>query len=120
MVNLYNRYLKLKKQNKNKMYLFPCGKFYIFLDEDCETINKYMVLKPTLYNKRIYKCGFPNNKLDEYIERFKNINLDVEIIKNDVIDYTALVKYIQSINMNDVTPMDAFNHLVKIKELINE
>lgn len=34
MSKLYDKYLELKKKDESKMYLFRCGNFYIFLDED--------------------------------------------------------------------------------------
>lgn len=36
---LYDKYLILKQKDKEKLYLFKNGNFYIFLDDDCDYIN---------------------------------------------------------------------------------
>ena len=43
MSKIYNEYLRLKKDDSNKLYLFKSGKFYIFLGEDCDLINECLV-----------------------------------------------------------------------------
>ena len=43
MSKIYNKYLELKEENNEKMYLFKSGRFYIFLADDCDKINEYMV-----------------------------------------------------------------------------
>ena len=58
MSKIYNEYLKLKAQNADKLYLFKSGKFYIFVGEDCDTINNYVVLKKTNFSQESQKCGF--------------------------------------------------------------
>ena len=45
MSKIICKYLELKKQNPKKLYLFKSGKFYIFVGEDCDFINEYVVLK---------------------------------------------------------------------------
>ena len=44
---MYNKYVDLKKQNSDKLYLFKSGAFYIFLEDDAITINKYVNFKLT-------------------------------------------------------------------------
>ena len=56
MSKIYNKYLELKKENDDKFYLFKCGNFYIFLDEDAERINEYVV-----YNS--LTCDFVKMKI---------------------------------------------------------
>lgn len=36
MSKMYDVYLKEKEKDKELCYLFECGKFYIFLDEDAK------------------------------------------------------------------------------------
>lgn len=122
---LYNEYLKLKDSDRDTYYLFKCGLFYIFLDDDAKNVNKVTLLKLTNHASGVVKCGFPKEKLDDYLNVFKNIGINVKIIDNiDTFeDYSnkRLSKYlnkIRDIDLKDVTPMDAFNILVKLKELL--
>ena len=83
MSKLFDKYLILKKEDPNKLYLFRCGKFYIFLDEDCDFINDFVVLKKTPFTSNVFKCGFPDQSLEDYMRVFENLNLNVEIIENE-------------------------------------
>ena len=85
MSKIISEYLRLKRKNKDKLYLFKTGNFYIFLGDDAHYVNDYMVLKITKFSNDYDKCGFPISKIDDYKKVFKNINLDVEIID----DYNA-------------------------------
>lgn len=80
MSKLVNEYLRLKRKDKKKIYLFKNGNFYIFLGDDAKYINEYMVLKQTKFSKEYLKCGFPINKIDDYKRVFKNLKLNIEII----------------------------------------
>ena len=118
MGKLYEEYLKLKEENKEKLYLFKCGKFYIFLADDYDTINEYVVLKKVLFSKNIYKCGFPSNVLDNYLRVFNNHKLNVEIIENIEKKEIDLEKYLKNIDINQITPLEALLKLKEMKEKI--
>ena len=75
MSRLYDVYLKEKEKNNDLYYLFECGKFYIFLDNDAKKISSITTLKLTNLNKDIVKCGFPINSLDKLYRKL----LDYEI-----------------------------------------
>lgn len=77
MSKIYDNYLKLKKSNSNKYYLFKSGSFYIFIDEDAKKISEITTLKPTNLTNDIVKCGFPKSALDKYMSIFKNLNIDI-------------------------------------------
>ena len=127
MSKLYLEYLKKKKENNDKYYLFKSGLFYIFIDEDAKKINKITPLNITNLNNDIVKCGFPSNSLDKYLTIFKNLGLDVEIVgyienKNININKdisTKIIKKIKSININTLTPVKALNILNEFKELLD-
>ena len=70
---MYNEYLRLKSIDKDTLYLFKTGSFYIFLSDDAKLVSKYTTLKLIKHNKEIVKCGFPINSLDKYLDIFKNI-----------------------------------------------
>ena len=67
MGKLYIEYLKRKKEDCNKYYLFKSGLFYIFIDEDAKEISKITSLNITSLNNDIVKCGFPSNSLNKYL-----------------------------------------------------
>ena len=123
MSKIYNEYLRLKAEDSNKLYLFKSGKFYIFVGEDVDTINNYVVLKKTNFSNESQKCGFPEGVLDDYLRVFKNQNLNIEVIKtinnvNDTDKLKEISNYIKKIQINQITPLEAFEHLVKIKEML--
>lgn len=117
MSRLYERYLKEKNKNKDILYLFECGKFYIFIDEDAIKINSITTLKLTKLNNYVYKCGFPNNSLDKYLEIFKNLNLDVEVIKDED-KVPDISKVIKNINIDELTFEELKDLLKNVKEYI--
>ena len=127
MSKIYNKYLELRRKDNNKLYLFHNGMFYIFIGEDVDIINNYMVLKPTKFTNEVNKCGFPESRLQDYIKVFKNLNLDVEII--DYIElnpyiknskYEKIVDFTKNININNITPLKAMEILDKILRCIDE
>lgn len=123
MSKLYDLYVKEKSNDKDLLYLFECGKFYIFIDEDAIKINSITTLKLTKLNDSVFKCGFPNNSLDKYMEIFKNLDLKVKIIKyndNKILDNNKVIKKLKNININEVTPMESINLLKEIKEYLDE
>ena len=81
MSKLYDKYLELKKKDESKMYLFRCGNFYIFLDDDAYQINEYVVLKITSFAKNVCKCGFSLSSLDNYLKVFQNHKLSIEVVE---------------------------------------
>ena len=60
MSKLYNQYLKLKSDTKEKniIYLFKSGIFYICLDEDARKMSDIFDFKITPINEDVVKCGF--------------------------------------------------------------
>ena len=116
------KYLEKKNIDKNKYYLFECGMFYIFIDDDAYKISKYVPFKITRWNENIVKCGFPNNSIDKYIEIFNNLELDIEIVNNNDKDgvNNKIIKMIKDIDIDNISPLKAIEILYKFKELLNE
>ena len=122
MSKLYTRYLEKKNIDKDKYYLFECGMFYIFIDDDAYKISKYVPFKITKLNENIVKCGFPKNSIDKYMEIFNNLELYIEIVNNndkDVIN-DKIIKIIKDIDIDNISPLKAIEILYKFKELLNE
>ena len=122
MSKLYMKYLEKKNIDKNKYYLFECGMFYIFIDDDAYKISKYVPFKITRLNENIVKCGFPKNSIDKYIEIFNNLELDIEIVNNNDKDgvNNKIIKMIKDIDIDNISPLKAIEILYKFKELLNE
>ncbi len=130
MSKIYDKYLQLKEEDKDKLYLFKSGKFLIFIDQDADTINDYLVLKKTPFTKETHKCGFPCDRIDDYIRIFNKHNLNVEIIDNfePVVSndkllndkYNNVKKIINSIDINRITPIESIQYLEQIKRYIDE
>ena len=117
MSKIYDMYLNLKEKDNETLYLFKCGKFYIFIADDCDTISKYTTLKKVPFTNDVCKCGFPISSLNTYLSIFKNINLKVQVIdnlhnENDIFDK------IKSIDTNNMTGLEALNILNELKELV--
>lgn len=114
-----DKYNELKGIDSNKMYLFKSGKFYIFIADDCDKINNYIVLKKVKFTNDVLKCGFPENALDDYLRVFKNHNLNIEIVEDMALKKTDNVyDYIRKVNINNITPLEALIKLKEIKELV--
>lgn len=85
MSKLYNKYLECKEKDNSKYYLFKSGLFYVFIADDAIEISKVTTLKATKLTENLYKCGFPTNSLDKYLNIFEAIGKDVVIVDNDEI-----------------------------------
>lgn len=132
MSKLYEEYLKLKKDNNNVIYLFKSGIFYIALENDARTLNEKLGFKLTNLNENVVKCGFPQQKLDTYINIIKNLEFNVEIIDSkyekignysDYLNNNKLKDVITQIlntDMDNISFRDSFYFLEKIKKEIEE
>lgn len=126
MSKIYEKYLILKQRDDKKLYLFKNGNFYIFLKDDCDYINEYVVLKKTLFTKDVYKCGFPIQSLEQYMHVFHNHKLNVEVIDDyqsihlDSDHEDEVIASIRNLDINNLTPLAAINFLADLKEKVNE
>lgn len=125
MSKLYDKYLELKKKDESKMYLFRCGNFYIFLDDDAYQINEYVVLKITSFAKNVCKCGFPLSSLDNYLKVFQNHKLSIEVVEptevilSDEEKIRKVFSKLRKIKINEITPLDALVELSLLKEILD-
>lgn len=132
MSKLYNEYLKLKNINNNKLYLFKSGIFYIALDEDSKKLSELFEFKLTNLNDSITKCGFPQKRLEFYVEKLKSLNIPFEIVDlnyskidnySDYLNNNKIKNIIQSIldiDMDNTSFREAFDFLYKMKEEIKK
>ena len=120
---LFYQYLKLKKENNNKLYLFKSGIFYIALEDDAKTLSKLFNFKIINLNENVIKCGFPLKRLEYYTNMLKQNNLNFEIINNNFTEVEnssnylnndnlkRLINYIAKLDMNEISFKESFNIL---------
>ena len=113
MSKVVKEYLRLKRKNNDKLYLFKVGKFYIFIGDDADKINDYMVLKKTKFTNEYDKCGFPVDKISDYLRVLKNLKLDVEVIEE--IKEIDVINDLNNINIDNLSKEEAINLLKEIK-----
>lgn len=130
MSKLYKKYISLKIENPNKIYLFKVGIFYIFLDDDARLMSSVLKLKLTKLNSVIYKCGFPVNSSEKYFNLLKKYNYNICVVdENDI--YNTINSYknnnelkkialkIVSIDINALSISDAFELLSELQKSFN-
>ena len=127
MSKLYKSYLNLKNEDKEKIYLFKSGMFYIALDKDCEKLSEIFGFKQTKLNEQVNKCGFPISRLEFYIEQLNNRNLQFEIVDGDYSkienysDYMnnckikKIIQDIKEMDLNNITFKQAYEFLESAK-----
>lgn len=132
MSKLYNYYTILKMQNPNKFFLFKCGIFFIFLDEDAKTMSKILNLKLGNLNNEIVKCGFPEVSLNKYLNILESLNFDVEIVSSTesstinpqkYLDNTKIENIVQKILELDIDKLSisqTYDFLNKIQKELSE
>lgn len=125
MSKLYLEYLKRKREDSEKYYLFKSGLFYIFLDEDARNINKITPLNITNLNNDVVKCGFPSNSLEKYLNIFSNLGIKVELVEeikeNDNEDLNnKIIKKIKNLKIDTLTPLKALNILNELKDMLSD
>ena len=120
MSQIYEKYVALKEKDKNKIYLFRSGNFYIFLGEDADKINEYVVLKKTRFCKEAMKCGFPVSSLDAYLRVFHNHELKVKVVEKEKMSYEEILASLRGLDLDHTTPIRALNILKEWKEVLKK
>ena len=130
MSKLYENFMKLKSEDKSKIYLFKSGIFYISLNEDADILSKKFGFKITNLNEEVTKCGFPEKRLDFYLNLFKNNNIEFKIIdsKLGIVDnisdylnnekFRGIVKEITTIDFDDISYKEAYSKLKNIANIL--
>lgn len=123
MSKIIDKYKELKSLDSEKLYLFKSGKFYIFVGEDCDLINEYIVLKKVKFSGEYYKCGFPDVSFDDYMRVFSNHHLNIEVVNDFTLNHEnngeSVEDIISKLDLNKITPIEALNLLFKFKEILN-
>lgn len=117
MAKLYEQYLKLKGGNKEKLYLFKSGNFYLFLDEDAKKISEELGLKLTSYSKDISKCGFPIGEIKKYTKFLDLLKFNYEIVTSD---NDKVINEIMDIEINNMDERALKEVIIRWKEMVNK
>lgn len=127
MSNLFNNYSKLKQENKDLVYLFKSGVFYIALEEDAKLLSKMLDLKINTQNKSFIKCGFPVSKIEKYKMFLNNMNIKYRIFEeleedfiinyNPSLEVKKLIELINSKDIDSLSIIDAYKHMKQIQNL---
>lgn len=139
MSKIVDKYNELKNIDKDKLYLFESGIFYIFVNEDAKIINKKLYLKITQQGN-YFKCGFPIRSKEKYFELLKDKKINYEIIElekqnsrtknekqilkietislNNKSIEKEIIRKLKSINVEYYNPIEALNFLKELKEIV--
>ena len=101
MSKLYDKFLKLKSENSEKIYLFKSGIFYVALNEDAKLLSDKFGFKITNLNETVTKCGFPNTRLDFYLNLFQNNNIDFKLIDSEYGKVEKISDYLSNEKVKD-------------------
>lgn len=127
MSKLYVEYLKLKSENTDKLYLFKSGIFYIAIEDDAKKLSELFNFKLNNLNNTVMKCGFPQKRLEFYIDKLNSLNILFEIVDlnyskvDNYSDYLNnnkikdIIKSIIQIDMNNISFKESFEFLEKTK-----
>ncbi len=112
---MYDIYLEMKKENKDKMYLFKAGRFYYFLGEDADVASRELLLKKTKFSAQSDKRGFPENSFEKYSKFLNALKLDFEVVLNN---NDQVLTDIKSLNLNEISGADAISKLKEYQTIL--
>ena len=131
MSKLYQKYQQLKKENPEKCYLFKSGIFYIFLEDDAKTLGPMLSLKITTVNDSVVKCGFPTNTIQKYLNIFKTLPFEIEIVESNenkpisnsqycsLKNYEEIATELCKTDIDSLSISEAFAFLTKLQKKAN-
>lgn len=131
MSKLFDKYKTLKEIDKDKIYLFKSGIFYIALDKDAEFLSNTIGFKLTPLNEQVQKCGFPVNRIDYYKRIFDIGNINYEIVNDNNVSINietiqqderllAVINKLATIDFDNITYKQAFEILEDTSKKIKE
>lgn len=108
MSKLINQYKVLKESDKNKIYLFKSGIFYVAIDRDAQFLSDTIGFKLTNLNETTKKCGFPVSRIDYYKKIFDMGNINYELIEDSKVALDLKNKSLNDVIIN-ITNLDFDN-----------
>ena len=109
MSKLYDNFVNFKDSNKDKIYLFKSGIFFIALNEDATKLSEIFGFKITNLNDTVTKCGFPAKRIEYYSSLLDKMNIEFELIDSNSKKVENSSEYISNLNFNSI-----IDKLVKI------
>ena len=128
MSKLNDKFLSLKNSNKDTLYLFKSGIFFIALNEDATKLSEIFGFKVTNLNDTVTKCGFPAKRLEYYSSLLDKMNIKFEVIdancqkvenNSDYINnlnFTSIIDKLVKIDFDNITFKEAFDILYDLSE----
>lgn len=124
MSKLFSKYLELKNTNKDNIYLFKSGIFFLALQDDAEKLSQELNLKITNLNPDVVKCGFPVSRQEHYFrileakkiaftivdDTYGTIKNYSDYINNDKLK--GIVNKILSIDFDNISYKEAYELLL--------
>lgn len=132
MSKLYSLYESLKRKDKQTIYLFKSGIFYLALSDDAVYLSNKFNFKLTNLNNSIVKCGFPISSIDKYINKFTSNNINFKLVDSttNIIyspkDYQLdcnvkkIIDSIISIDTNTLSVSEAYAFIENLQEEIKK
>ena len=120
MSKLATIYFAKKCLNPDLVYIFHCGIFYLFLEDDAMRMNEMFQLKITHLSPEISKCGFSESASQKYFTMLDQAHVSYEVIeleKKDTVE-KRIVKRLKEVNLYQVTPIEALEILFELKEML--
>lgn len=102
MSKLYDKFLSLKNTNKDKIYLFKSGIFFIALNEDATKLAEIFGFKITNLNDTVTKCGFPSKRIEYYSSLLNKMNIDFDIIDSNCKNIENKTDFINNLNFETI------------------
>ena len=102
MSKLYDNFVNLKCSDKDKLYLFKSGIFFIALNEDATKLSEIFGFKITNLNDTVIKCGFPAKRIEYYSSLLDKMNIDYDLIENNSNKIKNSTDYIGNLNFNSI------------------
>lgn len=132
MSKLYSKYIQLKKQNPNIVYLFKSGIFYLALDEDATKLSESLKLSLGKLNEDVVKVGFPVSSRERYVRLLEALSIPFQFVDDtygvieNYSDYSnneklkSIVSKVLAIDFDNLTFKESFEILFGMQKELQE
>ena len=118
MSKVIEKYNELKRIDKNILYAFKIGAFFVFLNEDAKFVSEKLNLKITPFGNNAVKCGIPINSKESKLNILESQNIKYNIIEIEHEDKNRKVKNVKKQHniVNDIIDEILSIDLLRISE----
>lgn len=126
---LYQKYLSLKIENSEFLYLFKSKNYYFFVANDAIKVSPLLNLDLSNLNSIIMKCGFSLSSSEIYLKKLDDLKLNYKIISltEDIFNYdlekcftstkyNEFVSNFLNIKINELSISQAYDLLRDLQE----